>query len=82
MLFALIRRQGFSFLCPVYRACGPNRKQYVLPDIGMRAAQGHSTCDDIGSGYRMAAQERLSMENEESLPIFVFTAQTQLLGKV
>ena len=69
-------------LFPVYRVCGPNRTQYVLPDIGMRATQGHSTRDDLGSGYLMAAQARLSMDKEASLLHFVLMAQTRLLGGV
>ena len=58
----------FQISFPVYRMSGPNRRQYVLPDIGIRATQGQSLRDDIGPGYLMAAQERLSMDNEESLP--------------
>ena len=50
--------------------CGPNRKQYVLPDIGIRATQRHSIREDTGSGYLLAAQARLSMDKEESLPHF------------
>ena len=49
---------------------GPNRRQYVLPDIGIRATQGHSLRDVIGPEYLMAAQERLSLDNKESLRNF------------
>ena len=63
----------------MYRVRGQHRKQYFLPDIGMRATQGHSVRDDLGSGYLMA---RLSMDSEASLPHFVFMARTRLLGGV
>ena len=62
-----------SFL--VYRVIGPNQKQFVLPDIGLRAIQGHSVRDDLGPGYLMVAQERLNLANEENFPHFAFTDQ-------
>ncbi len=49
---------------------GPNRRQFVLPDIVVRATQGHYVRDDAGPGYLMAAQERLNLDNEENLPHF------------
>jgi len=59
----------FQFLFPVYRVSGPNSRQYVLPDIGLRSTQGHSMRDDAGPGYLMAAQERLNMDQVD-LPRF------------
>ena len=32
-------KSRFQFLYPVYRVSGTNRKQFVMPDIGLRAAQ-------------------------------------------
>ena len=61
---------------------GPSRKKYVLPDIGIRATQGHSLRDDIGPEYLMATHERLRLDNEENLPHFVFMEQTQVPGEV
>ena len=49
---------------PVYRVSGTNRKQYVMPDIGIRAVQGHSTRGDISLEYLIAAQEKLRAEQE------------------
>ena len=74
MLSVLVQRQGFSCLCPVYRVCGANRRQYVLVDIGIRAIQGHLIREDLVSGYLMAAQERLSLDKEESLPCVALMA--------
>ena len=37
---------------------GTNHKQYVMPDIGLRAVQGHSTRGDISLAYLIAAQEQ------------------------
>ena len=37
----------FQFSYPVYRVSGTNRKQYVMPDIGLRAVQGQSTRGDV-----------------------------------
>ena len=70
----------FQFAFPVNRVSGPNRKQYVLPDIGIRATQGHSLRDDAGPGYLMAAQERLNADQQD-LPSFVFTEQTLQPGE-
>ena len=72
------QRSGFSFLFIVYRVSGPNRKQYVLPDIGIRAFQGHSVRDDIGPEYLMAAQERLNLDHEDNIPHFWVMEQTQV----
>ena len=36
--------------------------------MGIRAIQGHSIREDIGSGYMMTTQERLVMDKAESLP--------------
>ena len=80
-----IPKARFQFSFPVYRVSGPIRRQYVIPDIGIRAIQGHSVRDDIGPEYLMAAQERLSLDNEESLffkTMFVCMEQTQVLGEV
>ena len=59
----------FQFSFPVYRVSGPNRRQFVLPDIGIRATQGHSVGDGAGPGYLMAAQERLDTDQKD-LPSF------------
>ena len=72
----------FQFSFPVYRMSGRSRRQYVLPDIGIRAAQIHSLRDDIGPEYLMAVQERLSLDNQESLPHLVCMEQTHLLREV
>jgi len=49
----------FQFSYPVYRVTGTNRKQFVMPDIGLRAVQGRYTCRDTCIGYLLAAQESL-----------------------
>ena len=64
-------KSRFQVSFPVYRVSGPNQKQFVLPDIELRATQGHSVRADVGPGYLMAAQERLNMDPED-LPCFVF----------
>ena len=61
---------------------GPNRRQYVFPDIGIRAIQGHLLLGDIGPEYLMAVQERLNLDKDENLPNCVFKEQTQALGEV
>ena len=43
--------QRFQVSFPVYRVSGTSRKQYVMPDIGLRAVQGHSARGDIGLEY-------------------------------
>ena len=55
-------KQRFQVSFPVYRVSGTSRKQFVMPDIGLRAAQGHSTRSDIGLEYLIAAQEKLKAE--------------------
>ena len=50
-------KQRFQVSFPVYRVSGTNRKQYVMPDIGLRAVQGHSTRGDVSLEYLIAAQE-------------------------
>ena len=54
-----------QFSCPVSRVSGTNRKQVVMPDIGLRAVQGHSTRRDIGLGYLIAAQSSLKAYQED-----------------
>ena len=49
-------KQRFQVSCPVYRVSGTNRKQYVMPDIGLRAVQGRSTRGDVNLEYLIAAQ--------------------------
>ena len=72
----------FQLTLPVYRVSGPSRRQYVLPDIGIRATQGHSLRDDMGPEYLMASQERLNLDHEENLPHCVFMEQTHEPGEV
>ena len=55
-------KQRFQVSFPVYRVSGTSRKQVVMPDIGRRAVQGHSTRSDIGLEYLIAAQEKLRAE--------------------
>ena len=55
-------KQRFQVPFPVYRVSGTNRKQYVMPDIGLRSVQGHSTRGDISLEYLIAAQEKLRAE--------------------
>ena len=55
----------FQFSYPVYRVSGTSRKQFVMPDIGFRAVQGHSTRRDIGLGYLIAAKESLNAYLED-----------------
>ena len=50
-------KQRFQVYFPTYRVSGSSRKQYVMPDIGLRAVQGHSTRGDISLEYLKAAQE-------------------------
>ena len=52
-------KQRFQLSFQVYRVSGSSRKQYVMPDIGLRAVQGHSTRGDISLEYFIAAQEKL-----------------------
>ena len=59
----------FQFSLPEYSVSGHSRRQYVLPDIGIRATQGHSLREDAGPGYLMAAQERLNADQQD-LPSF------------
>ena len=54
----------FQFSFPVYRVSGTSRKHFVMPDIGLRAVQGHSTRKDIGPGYLIAAKESLRADQE------------------
>ena len=46
----------------------PTAKQYVMPDICLRAVRGHSTRGDISLEYLIAAQDKLIAEQEE-LPL-------------
>ena len=48
--------QRFQVSFPTYRMSGSSRKQYVMPDIGLRAVQGHSTGGDTSLEYLIAAQ--------------------------
>ena len=41
---------------------GTSRKQVLMPDIGLRAVQGHSTHRDTGLGYLISAQESLNAD--------------------
>ena len=66
--FANPKNNAFKCLCPVYRVSGTSRKQFVMPDIGLRAVQGHSTRSDVGLEYLIAAQESLRAEQED-LPL-------------
>ena len=52
-------KQRFQVPFPTYRVSGTSRKQYVMPDIGLRAVQGHSTRGDISLESWIAAQEKL-----------------------
>ena len=52
-------KQRVQVSFPVYRVSGTNRKQYVMPDIGLRAVQGHSTRGDVSLEYLIAAQEKV-----------------------
>ena len=54
----------FQLSFPVYRVSGPTRKRFVLPDIGIRATQGHSVRDDVGPGYLRTSQERLNADQK------------------
>ena len=54
--------QRFQVSFPAYRVSGTSRKQYVMPDIGLRAVQGHSTRGDVSLEYLIAAQEKLRAE--------------------
>ena len=49
-------KQRFQVSFPTYRVSGSGRKQYVMPDIGLRAVRGHSTRGDISLEYLLAAQ--------------------------
>ena len=50
-------KQRFQVSFPTYRVSGSSRKQYVMPDIGLRAVQGHSTRGDTSLEYLIAAPE-------------------------
>ena len=55
-------KQRFQVSFPVYRVSGTSRKQFVMPDIGLRTVQGHSTRSDFGLEYLIPAQESLRAE--------------------
>ena len=50
-------KQRFQVSFPAYRVSGTSRKQFFMPDIGLRAVQCHSTRSDVGLEYLIAAQE-------------------------
>ena len=50
-------KQRFQVSFPTYRVSGSSRQQYVMPDIGLRAVQGHSTRGDVILECLIAAQE-------------------------
>ena len=49
----------FQLSYPVYRVSGVGQRQLHIPDIGIRALQGHSR-DDVGIIVLISAQEKLS----------------------
>ena len=55
----------FQVAFPVYRVSGTSRKQFVMPEIGLRAIQGHFIRNGAGPGYLIAAQECLNLYQED-----------------
>ena len=58
-------KQRVQVSFPTYRVSGSGLKQYVMPDIGHRAVQGHSTRGDICLEYLIAAQDKLTAEQKD-----------------
>ena len=75
-------KQRFQVSFPVYRVSGTNRKQYVMPDLGIRAVQGHSTRGDVGLEYLIAAQDKLRAEQSYLAFLSVSMAQIAHHGQV
>ena len=57
-------KQRFQVSFPLCRVSGTSRKQHVMPDIGLRAVQGHSTRGDVSLEYLIAVQEKLRAEHK------------------
>ena len=55
----------YQFSYPAYRVSGTSRKLFVMPDIGLRAVQGHSTRGDVSLEYLIAAQEKVRATQKE-----------------
>jgi RNA:NAD 2'-phosphotransferase (TPT1/KptA family) len=41
----------FQLTFLVYRVSGQGTRRFLLPEIGIRAVQGHSARDDIGTDF-------------------------------
>ena len=62
----------FQHAFQVYRVSGQGLSQFLLPEIGTRAVQGHSTRNDMSVEFLTAAQERLVLNDDtyRTLPRF------------
>ena len=63
------RKACFQDSFPVHCVSGTSRKQFVMPDMRLRATQGHSIRNDAGLGYLIADQECLNLDQDD-IPCF------------
>ena len=59
----------FQLTSAVYRASGHGQRSFLVPEIGIRATQGHSR-DDVGPEVLCAAQELLNYDSIDLLPVY------------
>ena len=81
IIFAYPKHNVLKCIFLVCRVSGTNRKQYVMPDIVLRAVQGHSTRGDVSLEYLIAAQEN----SEQNRKIYLFSVSMEQItqgGKV